>query len=885
MSIAAGSRVGPYEIVSQIGAGGMGEVFRAHDVRLNRDVAIKVLPEAFAQDKERLARFRREAQVVASLNHPNIAGIFGLEESNGTAALALELVEGEDLAQHLTRGAIPVDEAIAIARQIAEGLETAHEKGFVHRDLKPANIKLTRDGAVKILDFGLAKAFENDEATSDSNLAHSPTMARPMTDAGMILGTASYMSPEQARGKPVDKRSDIWSFGVVLFEMLTGGRLFEGETVSDVLAAVLTREPDWTTLPKGTPRHLRHLLERCLERDLKQRLRDIGEARIQLVRPTAAALTGSAPVPARPARRELIAWSLLGLTFLGVIAGTFWHRPTNTVDTRVMRLAFAPPENVVFDSGTFHNAVISPDGRKVVFSGRGPDGRRQLWVRHLESDDARALPDSFEGIEPFWSPDSQSIAFGAQGKLKRVDLSARRAVTLCNAPRLNAGSSWGRAGVILFVPDYGAGLFRVDATGGTPEVVVRETLKDQLLARAPSFLPDGRRFLYSENARDGKVFVASLDSEEVTHLPGVPAYAVFAAPGWLLSEQNGQLAAQELDLDRLRVKGDPRVLSGVPWGPFSTSENGVLLQQSSRPQTTQLVWYDRRGTRIGVLDSAEPRMVGQNPTLSRDGKSVVVQRRDRETQNQDIWAIDVMRGTASRLTTNPALDQRPVWSASGTSVYFNGRRDGVPGIYQIPASGGPETVVLEGIVWPLDVTPDGRFLLFDRRGLNTRLDVWALPLSPGGRPYPLLNSEFDEGPASVSPDGRWLAYGSDLTGTSEIYVRPFTADGKVGPATRVSANGGRSARWSADGRELFFLAGPRDVAEEQMSAVTVSTRGEVIEFGPPAILFNVRLAPFFFRFSFSVSADGQRFLIDAAVDQPAEPSVSLLLNWPATLKR
>jgi predicted Ser/Thr protein kinase len=471
MTLAPGARLGPYEVVSPIGAGGMGEVFRARDTRLGRDAAIKVLPAAFAQNAERLARFKREAQILAALTHANIAGIYGLEESNGTIALAMEYVAGEDLAARLTRGPVPVDEAIAVAKQIAEALEEAHEHGIVHRDLKPANVKLTPDGKVKVLDFGLAKAIEGDASGAAPEVSHSPTMTHQGTVAGVILGTAAYMSPEQARGKKVDKRADIWAFGVVLFEMLTGRRLFSGETTSDILAAVLTREPDWESLPKATPAYLRRLLARCLERDPKLRLRDIGEARLSLARGPGDAVNAAGAPGARGRTREFAAWCLAGVAMLGAVYG---QRGSDAKPEPAVRLSFEPPPGVAFDATGTDYIVVSPNGRMLVFSGRTSDGKRPLWLRSLDSLEARPLPGTEDALEPFWSPDSRAIAFGAVGKLKRLDLSGGPPRTLADAPRL-VGGAWSRDGVILFVPDYNRGLYRVSADGGATRLASSRT--------------------------------------------------------------------------------------------------------------------------------------------------------------------------------------------------------------------------------------------------------------------------------------------------------------------------------------------------------------------------------------------------------------------------
>ena len=886
-SIGPGTRLGPYEVVSQIGAGGMGEVFRARDGRLNRDVAIKLLPIAFARDGERVARFRREAQLVAALNHPNIAAIHGLEENGDLLALALELVEGEDLAERLRRGAIPVEEAVAIARQIAEGLEAAHEKGIVHRDLKPANVKLKGDGTVKILDFGLARSEEQDKPATDESLVNSPTMARGLTEAGVILGTAAYMSPEQARGKPVDKRSDIWSFGVVLYEMITGQQAFRGETVSDILAAVLRHEIDFGALPADTPGVVREILERCLERDPKRRLRDIGEVRIALERK---AVEAGTPVAQR--RASHLQWGVAVVLALAVAALAWTQFGPERASHRALRFTFEPPPGVAFDSGQNDFITISPDGRTLAFTGRTADGRRQLWVRPIDSLDARPLPDSNDALEPFWSPDSKSIAFGSRGKLKRVDLAGGRAVTLANAGRV-VGGSWSREGVILFAPDYNTALQRVDARGGNePLALELDTAARETAQRGPSFLHHRGRYIFASVRNDITHIVAkSLDSaEEKVILSGVPM-ARYSPSGWLFFPRDGEQWAQRFDARSLELEGDPVKISvsvletgaaSEIAGPIASDDGVVVWRRIYRPDY-QLVWFDRSGKRLGSVAHSVRVALSMAPRLSPDETRVAIQDRDSDNDRVGIWIYDLRTGVPTRLSSVPG--QFPQWSPDGTKIAWLSTRQGVIGIYQRPAdgSGGQElmhTEGKEGTSWPADWSADGRFLLYWSRGGKNRSDMWLLPLTGAKKPIPLLTDQYDERGGQLSPDGRWVAYESDISGAYEIYLQSLQADGTRGPQRmRVTDSGGQQPRFRGDGRELFYLAN-----DGRMMAVTLESDGERLRASAPTVLFQTRNLPAgaAASFEYDVTADGQRFLIGTILDGPnaKPPSPVIVTGWP-----
>ena len=887
MNVSGGTRLGPYDIVSRIGAGGMGEVFRARDTRLNRDVAIKLLPVAFARDGERVARFRREAQLVASLNHPNIAAIHGLEENGDTLALALELVEGEDLAQRLRRGAIPVEEAIAIARQIAEGLEAAHERAIVHRDLKPANVKLKGDGTVKILDFGLARSNDEDATTSDESLAHSPTLARGLTGSGVILGTAAYMSPEQARGKPVDKRSDIWSFGLVLYEMLTGTQAFRGETVSDTLAAVLRQDIDLGALPAQTPGAVRRIVARCLERDPRKRLRDIGEARIALEPPAV-----EAEAPVAPKRRtSALAWSVAAVLTLAVAALAWMQIGREPATRRPLRFTFEPPPGVTFDGGQNDFITISPDGRTLAFTGRTPDGRRQLWVRPLDSLDARPIPDSDDALEPFWSPDSRSIAFGSKGKLKRVDLAGGRAVTLADAPRM-VGGSWSRDGVILFAPDFNTTLHRVDAIGGTARPAAQlDAAVQENAQRGPAFLNDGRRYVFT-SLRNGRphIVAASLDSEDRKVLLTGVTVARYSPSGWMFFPRDGEQWAQPFDARALQFTAEPVKISvsAIETGAASeiappvASDDGVVVWRRIYRPDYQLVWFDRSGKRLGTVGPPVRVALTMAPRLSPDETRVAIQNRDAESDRLGIWVYDLRTGVPTRLSS--VLSQFPQWSPDGKKVAWVFQRQGVVGIYQRAADGSTaEELVLNAAeqrtAFPADWSADGRFLLYWSRGAKTRVDTWLLPLSGDRKPIPLLASEYEETGSQLSPDARWVAYRSDVSGTYEIYLQSVNADGTPGQQKiRVTENGGTQPRFRGDGRELFYLAN-----DGKMMAVALEREGETLRTSAPRALFQTNILPAgaAASFEYDVTADGQRFLIGTILDGPnaKPPSPVIITGW------
>ncbi len=873
----------------------MGEVYRARDHRLNRDVALKVLPDVLARDPDRLARFRREAQVLASLNHPNIAAIHGLEESDGTQALVLELVEGPTLADRIAGRPIPVDEALPIARQMAEALEAAHEQGIIHRDLKPANVKVRPDGTVKVLDFGLAKALAFEPAGVMADLSASPTMTSPaMTRMGMILGTAAYMSPEQARGREVDKRADIWAFGCVLYEMLTGRPAFPGGDVSEVLAGVIKSEVAWNALPASTPPKVRALLRRCLQKDPTRRLRDIGDARLEIEEALAAPNEDAVVASAAPRRgRERVAWGVAGVAILAaLVAGgmAFWQ-PAPASDTRVYRTSVLLPPGVNYGAViTASRFTLSPDGRRLAFAGvSGGGGIPQLWVQSLDDLSAKPLPGTEGAAAPFWSPDSRFIAFYAAGKLKTIAADGGPPLTLADTQG-NPGGSWNRDNIILFASSApGSPLRRVASSGG--EVSAATTLdasKGESAHWTPFFLPDGRHFLYvaagskSGGANDlSGIYITALDSNEPTLLVPGGSNAKYAQ-GHLFFMREQTLMAQPFDVERRELTGEPMPLAeqvaigGLSGrlGAFSVSEQGVLAYQTGATgDVTQLVWTDRAGKQLGTLgEHSDYGDVELPPQGLKAAVSV------NEGSNRDIWLFDIARGLRTRFTFDPAEENSVTWSPDGEDLLFASNRKGSYDIFRKAANGSGSEVALGAFqvgYGPMSWSPDGRFVLAWRGGLGAG-DVWAVPLGGDQKPFPFLQTRFDEAAAVISPDGRWVAYVSNESGRYEVYVTSFPMPGGK---WQVSTAGGHWPRWRRDGREIFYLT-----PESRLMAAAVNGQGSAFDVGSVQALFQTR-ARLNRRYMYDVSRDGQRFLINTLVEQAAVQPITLVVNWPAALRK
>jgi serine/threonine protein kinase len=873
-----GTKFAHYEITSHLGSGGMGEVYQATDSKLGRSVAIKLLSDAFSQDNERIARFAREARVLASLNHANIAAIYGVEETGGRKLLVMELVPGENLADQIKHGPIPLDEALGIAKQIADALEAAHEKGIIHRDLKPGNVMITPSGQVKVLDFGLAKVRQAEG--DDAILSNSPTMMTAATP-GMILGTAAYMSPEQAKGNDADRTADVWAFGCVLYEMLTGRAVFQGETVGEILAAVLKSEPDWRRLPAETPEGIRRLLRRCLQKNPNLRFRDSGDVRIEIEE----VQNGSdRDTRDAPQHRAPLAWITLTLVSLLLAVAILWiWRPVHSVSLlSEMRLDLVTPPTADPVS-----LAISPNGQNVVFAAI-VEGRSRLWLRSLDSVSARPLDGTDRGESPFWSPDSRSIGFFADGKLKRCDIDGGSIQTLTNSGW--HGGTWNRDGVILFSPNAVGPIFRISENGGASVPITRlEPL--QQAHHFPQFLPDGQHFIYgvAGSAEGGGVYVAKLDGVETRRLLNADSSAVYAPSGQLLFVRQGTLFAQNFDPVRLALIGNAfsvaaQVASSLNGPALSVSAAGpIAYRTGSAVPHRQFVWFDRSGNeikKIGNSDSGRP----VNPAISPDGRTVALNRI--EGNNNDIWLLEAERGVLKRFTIDPGIESNPIWSPDGNRIVFNSSRTGALDLYEQPADGAPgnEQLILTSSQPKLatDWSMDGRFVLYQSLDPKTRNDIWVLPLDTNGKPgtpTPVIQTNFDERDGQFSPDGNWIAYESDESGRFEIYVKPFPGLGAN--SQLISTNGGAQPRWRRDGKELFYIA-----MDGQLMAVPIRLTAdtETVRPEPPVALFTARVDRVLpvggTRQQYVVSRDGNQFLMNTVAEEATSP-ITVIVNWKA----
>jgi eukaryotic-like serine/threonine-protein kinase len=896
--LASGSRFGTYEIEGLIGSGGMGEVYRARDSKLGRDVAIKVLPEIFTRDPGRRARFDREAHVLATLNHPHIGAIYGIEDVGPRRGLILELVDGPTLADRLRRGPLPIHDALSIASQIADALAAAHERGIVHRDLKPANIKLTSDGNVKVLDFGLAKLKTTEPSSVD--VSQSPTIAAQQTQDGVVLGTAAYMSPEQARGQPVDTRADIWAFGCVLYEMLTGRCAFAGASVTDTLAAVIEREPDWERLGEPTAIPIRRLLRRCLAKDLRARLRDITDARLEILDvadelPAAAQSVATRSEkrvgPTAATKRRL--WMLVaaGMFFFGTVSlGLLVMSRGRTQAPAPVRFTVSAPESAVLDletTGFFTS--ISPDGRHLAFSARDAAGTTSLWVRSLDALTAQLLPGTQDANAVFWSPDSRWVGFAAHGKLKKIDTAGGPPQILCDAPNLREGS-WSPDGVIIFSRSS-TPLSRVSAAGGAPAPLTKLTAT-QRAHRYPALLPDRRHFIYSaiplqSGGATTEIFLGSFDSEDASFLVSADSPALFSPPGYLLFARQAVLLAQRFDLKTFGVTGEAvpiadQVLNTENSLAAAVSANGTLtyVAQPGNQADLQLTWVDRTGK---VVDTIGPRASYRGVEVSPGEKTIAVHRH--EGAGGDIWLLEANR-PISRLTFEPSQDNsNPIWSPDGTRIAFGSLRAGKWGIYQKVARGaGKEQLLLEvGLnADPMSWSPDGRFLVY-RTSSRNRTNYSVLPLTGDRRPFPI--ADVSGGMPQISPDGKWIAYASGENGRREVYVRPFPTGAGYWQITTDGASQA-SVRWRGDSKELFYISADEAAA---MMAVPVTTSGSAFQWGMPTKLFDSGYRGIGAGHSyhdFSVSRDGQRFLIPRANQAVAQTSaITVVLNWIEELKQ
>ena len=882
MTLTTGSKLGPYEVLAPLGAGGMGEVYRARDTRLDRTVAIKILSTQHSQNADAKERFDREGRAISSLSHPNICHLYDVGQQDGTNYLVMEYLEGETLADRLRRGPLPPEQVLRVGTEICEGLERAHRQGVVHRDLKPGNIMLTKAGA-KLMDFGLAKPVVAavPAGLSSASLA---TMSHPLTAEGTILGTFQYMSPEQMEGKEADVRSDIFSLGAMLYEMITGKLAFEGKTAASIIAAVLAAEPKPISMIQPTsPPAFEPVVRACLAKDPDERLQTAHDVKLQLKWIAEGIGPAGAPGAHQAARHNQLRawWFIAPLLFLIVGGGaTWWIIAHQTAPAMYFNSPVPFAANAV---------ALSPDGRTlalVAYSDR--ESKYVIWTHEVGSRGVTAVPGTEDGSHPFWSPDSRSIGFFAQGKLKKVEVSRGTAQVLCDAPN-GRGGTWNQDGTILFAPNATAGLYRVSSAGGAPvEVTQPDASRSESSNRWPVFLPDGRHFLYlganfSGQFEKNEIFVGSLDSAERKPIVGASSNPAYADPGYLLYVRDNALVAQRFDARSYVLSGDPHTVGGeVQYLPqidlalFSVAGKKMLVAQTGRSAVrSQLTWFDRSGRAVGTL--GPPGSFG-NPRLSPDGRRVAFDQVDPSGRNVDIWIHELASDAVTRLTFGPVLNSSPVWSPDGKRIAFAGNRKSSFHLLQKNADGsGSEQEItdrgatVQTLGW--DWSQDGKYLLA-REGK----EVWYLSLAER-QMRPLLQTSGIVRNAQFSPDGRWVAYSSNETGDWEVYVSPFPT---VSSKWQVSRSGGEEPRWRGDGKELFYFSG-----EGKMMAVAVKA-GSSFEAGSPVTLFQAHISqPVSSQeiSSYDVSRDGMKFLINTKVAEPKAAPLSIILNWASEMER
>jgi serine/threonine protein kinase len=880
-TLSPNTTLGPYTILSKIGEGGMGEVWRARDSKLGRDVAIKVLPAALSADKDRLARFEQEAQSAGALNHPNILVIHHIGTHEGAPYIVSELLEGETLRERMAGNSLPQRKAIDYALQIAHGLAAAHEKKIVHRDLKPDNLFITKDGRVKILDFGLAKLVGND---GDGLQTDIPTR-KVNTDPGTVMGTVGYMSPEQLRGQQADHSSDIFSFGAILYEMLSGRRAFRGQSTADTISAILREDPpDLSETNKAISPALERVVHHCLEKNPEERFHSASDLGFAIEALSGSAGTTTTVLSALPSRKKnfatLLPWAIAGATLIAtaVLAWLYFHQPP-VIEKPVSFLVSMPKDAIEAFS-----PVISPDGRSLVFV-VASEGKRLLYVRPLGQLEAQPMAGTDDAGFPFWSPDSRYIGFFSNNKLKKIEATGGPVQTLCDAPS-GAGGTWNSDGVILIGLDI-KGIGRVPAAGGTlVRVLSLDESRKELAQAWPVFLPDGNHFLYqSWNGRSDSsaIFVAALDGRDRKLLLNADSNPLYASPGYLLFARNATLTAQSLDVRKLELTGEPFPVAeqiaynnSNSYSNASVSADGTLAYLSGGVPNRQLIWFDRSGKQ---LESVGPPGEINDIVLSRDGKRIAIQRS--VGGNFNIWLMDLARGVPSRFTFEARTDDNPVWSPDGNFVAFSSGAAGAAlfDLYRKPSSGlgNPELLFKsDSTKEPTDWSSDGRFILFNQYGGQTGSDVCVLPLFGDGKPYPLLNSEFDENAAFFSPDGHWFAYTSNETGRLEVYIQTFP---QTGGKWLVSNGGGAQPHWRGDGKELFYVA-----PDKTLMSVEIKT-GSAVELGAPKPLFVTKVRSYAAPNRYVVAPDGQKFLINAPAGDATVAPITVVVNWASGLKK
>ena len=901
MTLAAASRLGPYEIVAPLGAGGMGEVYRARDTRLDRTVAIKILNSSLIASPDLKARFEREARVISQLQHPNICVLHDVGSENGTDFLVMEFLEGESLADRLKKGPLPTPELLRIAIELADALEKAHRAGVVHRDLKPGNVMLTKAGA-KLLDFGLAKPSPTAMAAGTGSgksvsvfaaltqTSPAPSPASPVSMAGSVIGTVQYMSPEQIQGMEADARSDIFAFAVMLFEMATGKRAFEGKTQASIVGQILAVDPPSVTqLQPSTPLALARLIQICLEKDPDERVQTAHDLKLQLQAIAEAPQTAATPASASSAPRRWIwlPWAVAGVLALAAASvGWLWLASQSTPTTSVHSYILPPDKSsLAINGNTGGLPVLSPDGKRLAFVASAADGHQMLWVQPLNSSVAQPLAGTDGATYPFWSADSRFVAFFANQELNRIDANGGPPQALCAASS-GRGGAWNKDGTIILAPASDAALMRVDAGGGTavPLTTLQGTENSE---RWPQFLPDGKHYFYfahSANAKGTGIYLSELGSDKRTLLLQTNSGAIYAA-GYLLFVRDNTLMAQRFDPGKLALEGDAQPLADHVavntdvWAPVMTaSQTGELLYQGgSVAGGSQLFWYDRSGKQ-GISVFPESGNFSY-PALAPDGTKLALS--IDSGGMADIWVVDLTRNTRTRLTFGPAESLDPVWWPDGKSIVYASGTVGSPTSLvrkNADGTGSAETLLSSSAeVAPFSVSPDGQYVVFMRLDPKSKTgwDIFALPMFGDKKPFPLVQTQFFDVASAVSPNGKWLAYANDESGRFEVYLQPFpSGSGKW----QVSVSGGSNPAWRRDGRELYFVQG------EQLMAVDVSENGGSVQLGTPHPLLKAPMVDGPYG-PFTVSADGKKFLINQSVVQASTEPLTLVTNWTADLKK
>jgi len=884
LTLSTGTKLGPYEIVSAIGAGGMGEVYRAKDTRLGRDVAVKVLPAALSSSAELRQRLEREAKTISQLSHAHICTLYDVGHQDGTDYLVMEYLEGETLADRLGRGTLPVDQSLKIAIEIAQALDAAHRQGIVHRDLKPGNIMLTKSG-VKLLDFGLAKlaAAPPVEVSQVTSLPTAMQESQPLTARGTILGTFQYMAPEQLEGREADARSDIFAFGCVLYEMLTGHKAFTGKSQASLIGSIMNTDPaPISSIQPMVPASLDRIVKGCLAKEAEHRWSTAHDVMLQLqwIAEGGSQAGVPAPVVARRKNREKLAWGLLAVALLGAAGLALGYLRRAPKPPRLVRFEVPVPSNVI----TIDAPKISPDGKLLAFNATDATGKTQIWLRPLNALVAQPLAGTEGTRRPFWSPDSRFLAFMADGKLKKIDVTGGPPTKICDAPSAVDGS-WSPEGVILLDGTGTDPILRVPAAGGTPVVWVKaEASRKEVQIGWPEFLPDGRHFLYmaaNQKPDVSEYRIGSIDSAETKSLASAQTALAYAPPGYLLFVKDRTLVAQPFDAKALKITGEPVPLAEqigtdtVGLARFSVSRDGVLAYRTGE-SGDRFTWIDRSGKELDtILEKGEY----EDPQLSPAGDQLAFDLADARSGKSDIWLRDLTRGVNSRFTFAPGNAFSPVWTPRGDALIYTSMREDAPGLYEKSTLGqGEEKLLtrLEGLFFATSVAPDGS-VAFQVRPPNPKngFDIMILPGTPGAKPIPFRTTSFNEGQAQFSPDGKLIAYSSNESGRIEVYVQPYPGPGRT---WQISTSGGSDAHWRADGKELFYRG-----TDQQLMAVEISSGGEVFQAGIPKPLFLPHLGTGAASTRYAVDRTGQKFLITSALGRDSMNPTTVVLNWTAAL--